>query len=276
VLIRGDLSVNETKLENYFKKKIRPASPETLKKAGLVRGYISPVNLSEDIKLSFIADHSIKHIKNFVTGANEFAVDYINVNLARDFIVADFTDLVEVKNGFTCVKCGGDLKEIKAVESANIFKLGTKFSDAFGFKVTGNDGALKPVIMGCYGIGTTRLLATIVETYNDEKGIIWPKSVAPYQVHLLNIGNDESVINECVKLYEELLDEGIEVLFDDRDERAGVKLNDADLIGVPVRIVLSKRTLENKSAEWKIRSETEALNVSISDLKEKIKEYLNS
>jgi len=274
VVIRGDLSVNETKLGNYLKKKFRAATPEILKEVGLVQGYISPVNTPSKIKISFIGDHSIKNVKNFVTGANAYAKDYKNANLGRDFVIADFVDLVEVKSGFHCPKCGKGLKEIKAVEAGNIFKLGTKYSEAFNLNFSDKEGQLKPAIMGCYGIGTTRLIGTVIEASHDENGIIWPKSVAPYLVHLAYLGNDETVIKEANDLYEKLVKEGFEVLFDDRNETAGVKFKDADLIGLPLRVVISKRTLETKSIEWKERSKKDAETVKIDDLIKKIQKFL--
>jgi prolyl-tRNA synthetase len=271
VLIRGDLNVNELKLEKYLKKRLRPASADTLKKAGLVPGFISPVNNS--VEIPFVADHSIANVKNFVTGANVFNSDYINVNIGRDFQVKDFADFVEVKSGFKCPNCGHVLHELKAIEAGNIFKLGTKFSDAFNLKFLDKDGVLKPVYMGCYGIGTTRLLGTIVEACHDEKGMIWPKSVAPYFVHLIKIANDEAVDKACEKLYAELKENGIEVLYDDRDESAGLKLNDADLIGLPVRIVLSKRTLAENKVEIKERTKVDVEFVDIDSIVSFLKNF---
>jgi len=257
VCIRGDLAVNECKLERYVGKMLRAASPETLKKAGLVQGFISPVGLPDKVKLSFIADHSIANVKNFATGANKENTDYRNANIGRDFQIDDFVDLVEVKGAFHCKTCNETLKEMTAVEAGNIFKLGTKYTDATKLTVTDKEGKQVPVVMGCYGIGNTRLVGTIVEASHDENGIIWPKSVAPYLVHVLSLGKDEEVLKAADKLYEDLLTEGIEVLYDDRDDSAGVKFKDADLIGVPLRIVVSKRTLENGGVEWKERSESE-------------------
>ncbi len=274
VVIRGDLNVSDVKLENYLKKRLRPATLEKLKEVGLVQGYISPVNMPEKIKISFIADHSIKNIKNFVTGANVYAKDYKNANIGRDFIIKDFVDLVEVKSGFICNKCNKPLKEIRAVEVGNIFKLGTRFSKAFNLNFTDKDGALKPVIMGCYGIGNTRLMGTIVEAFHDENGIIWPLSVAPYHVIIISLGIDEKVKEKAMSIYETLLKENIEVLYDDRDETPGVKLKDADLIGIPLRIVISKRTLEKDSVEFKVRSEASPTDVKFSELKNKIKNFL--
>jgi prolyl-tRNA synthetase len=274
VVIRGDLKISEVKLENYLKKQIRPASPETLKKVGLVQGYISPVKMPENIKISFIGDHSIKNVKNFVTGANEHAKDYRNANLGRDFQIDDFADFVEVQSGFECPKCGKGLKELKAVEAGNIFKLGTRYSKDFNLSYTDKDGKQKLVEMGCYGIGNSRLMGTIVEAKHDENGIIWPMSVAPYQVHLILLGDDDEVVKGAEKIYEELTEDGVEVLFDDRDDRPGVKFKDADLIGIPLRLVVSRRTLESKSVEWKLREEKDAENVGISDLKKKIQSFL--
>lgn len=272
VVIRGDLNVSDVKLEKYLRKRLRPASPELLKKTGLVQGYISPVGIPDNVNISFVADNSIKNIKNFVTGANAFAEDYINANLGRDFVIKDFADLVEVKSGFNCAKCGKSLTEIKAVEAGNIFKLGTKYTQAFDFKFTDKDGSLKYVVMGCYGIGNTRLLGTIVEAKHDENGIIWPKSVAPYSVHVISVGMDKPVMKKAEKLYKDLEKKGVEVLFDDRDEGAGSKFKDADLIGIPLRIVVSKRTLENDGVEWKLRAEKEAKSVKFDGL---VKEILN-
>ena len=273
-MIRGDLNVSDIKLQDYLGKLLRPATPEALKEAGLVQGFISPVNLPEGVKLSFIGDHSINAVKNWVTGANVSGKDLINVNQGRDFTVADTADLVEVKSGFACTKCGKGLKEITAVEVGNIFKLGTRYSDAFNLKFTDKDGKMKPVVMGCYGIGTTRLIGSIVEALHDENGMVWPVSVAPYHVHIVSIGKDDAVMKAAHELYDELRSEGVEVLFDDRDAGPGSKLKDADLIGIPLRLVVSGRTLEKDGVEWKARTEKDAEVVKRSDLLKKVKNFL--
>lgn len=283
VCIRGDLMVNEHKLSKYVGQEVRPASKEEMEKIGLVPGFISPVGLphvkggikhaaevgadekgvKEDkhgkVSLPFIADHSIKSVKNFVTGANKMHVDLVNANLGTDFTIEDFTDLVSIKVGFGCAKCGSKLEEVKAIEAGNIFKLGIKYSEAFDVNFTDEKGQRKLAIMGCYGIGTTRLVGTIVEASHDEKGIIWPKSVAPFLVHLIALGaeKDPEVKKSVELIYEVLMHEGVEVLYDDRDESAGKKFNDADLVGIPLRIVVSSRTLKEKSVEWKMRNEKE-------------------
>jgi len=275
ILIRGDFNINEDKVQRYFGKQIRPAKSEELEELGLVEGFISPVlaDGKTNDKISFIGDFSIKEMKNFETGANEKNKDWKNLNIGRDFEVKDFADFVEVKGGFMCPQCDTQLEEANAVEAGNIFKLGTIYSEAFDLSFTDKDQKKKPVIMGCYGIGTTRLLGTIVEVFNDEKGIIWPKSVAPYMVHLVTIGNDDEVTTIAQKLYENMNNDGIEVLYDDRDAGPGLKLNDADLIGLPLRIVISKRTIGENSVEWKERASEEAKNVKIDDVLDQIKEF---
>jgi len=174
----------------------------------------------------------------------------------------------------TCPECGSeDLTEKKGIEVGNIFKLGTKFSEAFKFQYADESGQQKPVVMGCYGIGPSRVMGSLVELFSDENGILWPKSVTPYQVHLISLGTDEKVVNESEKLYEDLKKVGITVLFDDRDERAGAKFADADLIGLPLRLVVSSRTLEKDGVEWKERNNSDAESVSLGEVVGKVKEY---
>jgi len=278
VLIRGDFNISEDKVKAYFDKPVRAASSKELEEHGLVEGFISPVMADgkANNKIPFIGDFSIKEMKNFETGANEINKDWKNLNIGRDFEVKDFADFVEVKGGFMCPKCDAQLEEDTGVEVGNIFKLGTIYSDVFDLSFTDKDQKKKPVIMGCYGIGATRLLGTIVEAFHDDKGIIWPKSVAPYMVHLVTIGDDDQVQTIAQKLYENMNNEGIEVLYDDRDAGPGLKLNDADLIGLPLRIVISKRTIGENSVEWKERNQEEAKNVKIDDVIKNIKKFANN
>lgn len=179
-------------------------------------------------------------------------------------------EIATVKEGEDCPKCGGKMIKTKGIEVGNIFDLGTKYTDAFEFDVDGQSGKTQRVLMGCYGIGTSRLVGAVVETFHDEKGIIWPKSVAPYGVHLVSLGADENVNQEAEKLYTQLVEKGVEVLWDDRDASAGAKLADADLIGIPTRLVVSKKTLAEDSVELKKRNETEAKMVKMGELIEKI------
>jgi prolyl-tRNA synthetase len=291
VAIRGDLQINENKLTRYLGKMVRAASPAELTELGLVQGFISPVGEprvkggllhaaevhagSSEIPLPFIADHSIRNVKNFVTGANKKDVDLVNVNIGRDFEISDFTDLVAVEKGFKCPKCGNELHEEKAIEAGNIFKLGTRYSKDCELYFTDVDGKRKLVIMGCYGIGNTRLVGTIAEASHDDKGLIWPKAVAPYHVHLLSIGFDKAAKKEAESLYKKLVKAGVEVLFDDRDESAGKKFNDADIIGIPLRVVVSERTLKEGAAEFKLRAEKDGYHVPIKDAAKAIKEFVN-
>lgn len=252
VCIRGDLEINQDKLEKFLGAEVRIANPEDLKQAKLAVGFISPINSS----ISFIADHSIKHVKNFCTGANKPHRDVLNANLGRDFQIKTFAHFADVP--LKCPQCKKPVKEEKAIEAGNIFKLGTKFSEAFNLTYTDNSGEAHPIAMGCYGIGNTRLMGTIVEASHDEKGIIWPASVAPYRVHLLHIGKEEEVKSQAEDFYKTLLENKVEVLYDDRDESAGKKLADADLIGIPLRVVVSKKTLEKNGVEVKKRNEKDA------------------
>jgi prolyl-tRNA synthetase len=275
VMMRGDYHVSETKLRNYLKcKYLNLVTPEVVKAVtGTEVGYVGPVNLPKTVRV--VADLSCKDRVNFEAGANELHHHNINVNFDRDFPTPEFADIREVNEGDTCLLCGkGKLQIKKAIEMGHVFKLGTCYSEWMKANFVDNDGKSKPLVMGCYGIGISRLIAGIVESSHDEKGIIWPKSVAPFTVELVVLGKDESVMGKANKLYEELLEAGVEVLFDDRDDSAGVKLNDADLIGIPLRIVISSRTLEKESVEWKLRTDKEAKIVELKDLKGEISKFL--
>ena len=260
VCIRGDLDINNEKLSKFLGEEVRTANAEELKAAKLAVGFISPVKLD----IPFIADHSVKTVKNFCTGANKPNKDYLNANLGRDFQITTFAHFADTP--LVCPNCKKSVKEEKAIEAGNIFKLGTKFSQAFGFTYIDEKGEAKPVVMGCYGIGNTRLMGTIVEASHDEKGIIWPASVAPFAIHMLHLGKEQEAKDAAKKLYDELTSQGVEVLYDDRDESAGKKLNDADLIGIPVRILVSKKTLEKNGVEMKKRNEKESQIIPVKDI----------
>jgi len=175
-------------------------------------------------------------------------------------------EICEVQLGDKCPKCGGSILEAKAIEVGNIFPLKTKYTESFKFNFTAEDGTEKPVMMGCYGIGPSRVVGSVVEIHHDDKGIVWPAEIAPYQVHLVSLGKDESVKEQAEVLYKDLLDQGLEVLFDDRDVSPGVKLNDSDLIGLPVRVLVSSKTLEKESVEMKKRSKEEVEFVQIKNI----------
>ena len=254
--IRGDLEVNETKLKNALREPdLRIADEEELKRYGIVPGYASPVGV-EGVKV--ILDDSVARTTNLVAGANEEGYHLRNVNYPRDFKADIVTDIALARGGDACVKCGAPLEEANGIEVGNIFKLGTKYSEAMKATFLDQDGKRKYIIMGCYGIGVGRLLASIVEAWHDEDGIIFPITVAPYHFHLLSIGKDEEVISQAERIYEEMSSKGYEVLYDDRDESPGVKFKDADLLGMPIRIAVSRRTLKQSCIEVKLRAEKEA------------------
>lgn len=255
VVIRGDLDVNEVKLKNTLRcVDLQLASEEALARKGIVAGFASPIGL---FGVRVVADDSVTLGSNFVVGANKPDTHYRNANFHRDFEADIVTDIALAKVGYKCPRCDGKLRSQRGIEVGHTFKLGTVFSEKLEALYLDQDGIQKPVLMGCYGIGLGRLLAAAVEQNHDEKGIIWPISIAPYEAYLCVLGGDKPEVSQTVgRLYAELRRHGFEVLFDDRDESAGVKFNDADLIGIPVRVVVSPRTLKEDSAEIKLRRET--------------------
>ena len=274
VVIRGDIEVNEVKLKNVLKcHELRLATEEEVRGAGLVAGSASPMGLTD---IRRVADPSITLGANFVAGANKPDTHVKNVNYPRDFAVDIMTDIATANAGEGCPRCGGKLLFTRGIEVGHVFKLGTFFSERLGATFLDPDGVGRSIFMGSYGIGIGRLLAAAIEQNHDEKGIIWPVSIAPYQVHLCPISTDDSeVASAADRLYLQLQEEGLEVLFDDRTESPGVKLNDADLLGMPVRVILSPRTLKSQSAEVKRRSEKEAMIIPLDGLVERLKAILS-
>jgi prolyl-tRNA synthetase len=252
-VVRGDSEVNETKISNLVKaKELRAATDEEIQKTGAVVGYASPVGLQN---VRVIVDDLIPVSPNLVAGANEAGFHLLNVNYGRDFTAGIVADISSASAGDLCENCGAPLRLARGVEVGNIFKLGTRYSDALGCTYTDQNGEIKPVIMGSYGIGVGRLLACAAEEHNDEKGLIWPVSIAPYPVHIVVLpGRQVDVQPFAETLIEELAAVGIEALIDDREESAGVKFNDADLIGLPLRVTVSERALKNGGIELKKRS----------------------
>ncbi len=258
VTLRGDLEVNEVALKNLLGCKVlRLASDEEVKEAGLVAGSASPIGISN---VRRVADISITKGANYVVGANMPDTHMINANYPRDFEVDILEHFALAQEGQSCVRCGAILEAIKGVEVGHIFKLGTFFSEALGAFYLDSEGRQRPITMGCYGIGVGRLLAAAVEQNHDDKGIMFPPPIAPFQVHLvgLNLSN-ENVARAADELYDNLWSAGIETLYDNRrDETAGAKLNDADLFGLPLRMVVSPRTLGQDSVEMKPRNSQDA------------------
>jgi len=274
-VIRGDLDVNPAKLSNVLGGvELHISTEEELKAAGIVAGYASPVGLSG---MRVIADDSVTRAHNLVAGANEPGYHLKNVNYPRDFQAERVADIALARSGDPCPRCGRPLTASRGIELGHVFKLGTKYSAAVGATYLDRDGVARPMVMGCYGIGAGRLLACIIEQHHDDKGIIWPPSVAPFQVHIVSLaGNDVRVVQAADALYERLLGAGYEVLYDDRQESAGVKFNDADLIGIPVRLTVSRRTVESQTVELKPRWSEEKRLVPEAELEAAIKETLAS
>ena len=273
-VIRGDLDINETKLRQLTgESDIVPATPERIRVHGAEPGYGSPVGVRDAV---IVVDESIRDGANFVAGANRPGYHYRNINLGRDYEASIVGDIASTEGGFGCPVCGTPMRAERAIEIGNIFKLGSRYSEKLGAMYLDAEGQSRPVVMGSYGIGSGRAAATIVEQSHDDRGIIWPVSVAPYHVSLLSLAssNDTETVAAAEALYAELQGAGIEVLFDDRPDRAGVKFNDADLIGNPIRLSVSQRTLANGQAELKGRKESEATFVPLAEVVESVKAKL--
>ncbi len=266
-VIRGDLDVNEQKLADVLGGvELHPADAEELEAAGLVAGYASPIGL-DNPAIRVIADDSILTGSNYVAGANDPGYHYANANYPRDMQVDQVADIALAREGDRCIACGGSLRAVRGIELGHVFKLGTKYSEAMGADFLDATGASRPLVMGCYGIGAGRLLACILEQHHDDNGIVWPVDVAPMQVHIVSVGtNNPEVVQAAEAAYQRLQAAGYEVLYDDRDETAGVKFNDADLIGLPVRVTVSRRTVQGEAFELKARWEADRQMVPAADL----------
>jgi len=268
-IIRGDFDVNETKLGHLADTTtLRPATDEEIRDVlHSEPGFISPVGLSHP-QLIIVADDSLRTIVNAYGGTNKKNKDFLNINIDRDYTPDIEGDIALVKEGYSATHGRGKLIEKKGIEVGNIFQLGYHYSSKMkGASYTDSDGREQPFYMGCYGIGIGRTMATIVEKYNDEKGMMWPESSSPFQVHLVDLaGNNEEVKREAEGLYARLQEKNIEVLWDDRDLRAGEKFADADLIGIAHRVVISAKTLAVGQFEYKARSNSVSRNIAEGDL----------
>ncbi|MDP3047557.1 MAG: proline--tRNA ligase [Chloroflexota bacterium] len=264
-VIRGDYAINETKLRNYLKSiALELASDEMVHRFGLVAGSASPVGLKG---VRVVVDDSIALAANLVAGGNKPDAHLRNVNFPRDFQAEAVIDIATARQGDPCPRCGEALRAQRGIEVGHVFKLGTVYTEKMGATFLDKEGVAKPIIMGCYGIGIGRLMAAAIEQNNDEKGIIWPLPIAPYHVHLVALSPDSPQVGEAAeKLYEELQAAGLEVLFDDRLESPGVKFNDADLLGMPLRLTVSPRNLKDGNAELKLRTEKVAETIPLSEV----------
>ncbi len=263
-VVRGDMEVNETKISNLLKaKELRPATDEEIVRTGAVPGYASPVGLKN---VRVIVDELIPLSANLVSGANEKGYHLLNVNYGRDFVATEIADITSAAEGDACEKCGKPYRLSRGVEVGNIFKLGTRYTDALGCTFTDENGESHPVIMGSYGIGVGRLLACVAEEHHDDKGLIWPASIAPFPVHMVVLPGKTMDITPVVDdLEKSLRMAGIECLVDDRPDSAGVKFNDADLIGLPLRVTVSERAYKNGGFELKLRSGGESWIVPVDE-----------
>jgi prolyl-tRNA synthetase len=274
VLVRGDIDINEVKLKKIFNtNNVALADPATIEKStGAPVGFAGPVGL----KIRVIADHSVRDITNAITGANKKDTHVKNVNFSRDFDIQEFDDLGTVKSGDTCVKCGGVLDVQRGIEVGQVFKLGTKYSLSLDATFLDKTGVKQPAIMGCYGIGVSRTVAAIIEQNNDENGIVWPISVAPYEVVVIPLTTkDEALSKASMHAYEALVRAGIETVIDDRDDSAGVKFKDADLIGFPVKLIFGQKSFKDGNVEIKMRKDGKSTLVPVDQAVAKIKEIVS-
>lgn len=264
ILMQGNDEVNESKLEKLLGG-VRPAHPEELIQfTGAEAGSIGPINFSGRI----IADNLLKQRNNLCSGANKTDYHFSGIDLERDVDNIEYADLRTVRSGEKCSRCGSELKVFTAIELGHIFKLGTKYSEAMGATFLDEKGDEKPLIMGSYGIGVERVMACFIEQHYDEKGIVWDKTIAPFHVHLIALNmKKEKVVDAAENIYTELLMAGFEVLYDDRvDHQAGFKFNDADLLGIPVQIIVGEKKLASGAVEVKDRATGERSDVKIDKL----------
>ncbi len=274
VLMSGNDEVNEEKLGSVLGGDVRPGHPEELKEiTGADAGSIGPIGFNKRI----IADNRLKDGNNLYSGANKNDYHIGGIDLKRDVPSVEYFDLRTVESGEKCVQCGEEISVFKAIELGHIFKLGTKYTEAMGVNYLDENGKEHPIIMGSYGIGVERVLACYLEQNHDDRGIVWDKNLAPFQIHLIGLNMKNETINEAAsKLYDELTNEGYEVLFDDRlDASAGFKFNDADLMGMPVQVVVGEKNYKNGNIEIKSRRSGEKEVIALDDLQSKLKDLLN-
>ena len=273
VLMLGNEEVNETKLAKALGGNIRPAHAEELKDiSGADAGSIGPIGFNGKI----IADNRLRDANNLYSGANKNDYHFSGIDLKRDVKTIEYFDLRSVQAGEECIKCGNKLDVFSAIELGHIFKLGTKYSNSMGAKFLDENGEEKPIIMGSYGIGVERVMACYIEQHNDENGLVWDKTLTPFHVHLMGLNMKKNeIVQICDRVYNELNDKGIEVLYDDRvDAQAGFKFKDADLLGMPLQIIVGDKKLKENKVEVKIRKSGERFDVKVDELIGKVQNLL--
>ena len=268
-VVRGDMELNETKLANAVKaRELRPAQEEEIRAIGAVPGYGSPIGVHDCL---IVVDDAVTQSPNLVAGANEEGYHLLNVNYGRDFTARLISDIAVAGAGNACPNCGNPMRTSRGVEIGHIFQLGTRYSDSMGCTYQDESGQAQPVVMGSYGIGVGRVLACIAEEHHDDYGLCWPISVAPYHVQLIQLRGDSAAEAIAERLYDELRQAGVEVLYDDRAERPGVKFMDADLIGLPLRLTVGDRALKRGGVELKHRTAKENVLVPSEEVVSRVK-----
>jgi prolyl-tRNA synthetase len=276
VLIAGDREVNETKLERrFFPTPVRRFEDADFAKRGYVKGYVGPHGFGEDVIV--IADQSIAGGKNWVTGANEVEHHVTGANEGRDFRVDEVADMVQIREGDPCPVCGRPLRIERSIVVGHIYQLGTRYSEPLGSTFIDQDGSPRPFWMGSHGIGISRIVAAVVEQRHDEHGIVWPRALAPYEVCVVIATRDhEGAVAEAERIYRELVERGVEVVIDDREESAGVKFADADLVGYPVQVVVGKRGVEGGTVDLKLRATGERSQAPLAGAVQSVVDLLDS
>lgn len=279
-MVRGDHDVNEVAVQHAVNGSVEPemATPEQLEKVGLTAGFISPVGLKQTDDFIIVVDESVMETYNVCGGANKEDAHYININPKRDFNTDDIivAPIRLITKDDVCPECHSPLEYSKGIEVGQVFKLGTKYSESLQATYLDQNGRPNAMVMGCYGIGVSRTLAAAIEQYHDDNGIIWPRAIAPFEVVIVPINaKDEALMSTSKSIYDILLYNKVDVLLDDRKDRAGVKFKDADLIGYPLRITVSKNTLESNEVEIRIRKTGEAINCPIDEVSNKVQELLS-
>jgi prolyl-tRNA synthetase len=274
-VVRGDMDVNETKLASAVKAKdLRPAHEEEIRAIGAEPGYGSPIGVRDAL---VVVDDLVGASPNLVAGANQEGYHFLNVNYGRDYQAGILADIASAREGDACTVCGGPLRTVGGVEVGNIFKLGTRYSDSFGCTFLDKEGRARPVVMGSYGASVERLIACVAEEHHDERGLIWPVSIAPYHVSLVSLDTQGGPAAEvAARLYDDLQTAGVEVLYDDREETPGVKFMDADLIGLPVRLTVGERSLSRGGVELKPRDSKDPAILAVEDAVARVKSELDA
>ncbi|MDY6880137.1 MAG: proline--tRNA ligase [Thermodesulfobacteriota bacterium] len=274
-LVRGDHELNEAKLKSFLgAQKVELATPDVVEEStGAPMGFAGPIGLN----IKIVADQAVMQMSNFVTGGNKKDTHFMNVNMERDFQADTFGDLRTIAPGDLCPRCGAPIRFGRGIEVGHIFRLGTKYSKALNAVFLDEQGTERTIVMGCYGIGIGRIVAAAIEQNHDENGIVFPAPISPFEVVVLPLQMHKSeVVETAERIYRELLDNNIDALLDDRDERAGIKFNDADLLGFPVRVVVGLRGVKNNQVEIKMRSESESREIPLNNACSMISESIKS